>query len=307
MTRRVALVSCFVSAVLAGCTATSRSHGGLQPIPVLPDISGMSWMSGERLLVVHDSKRGEGELARGRVGLLSLPTGPAGVQYLPLDVRWPATGASHDLESVAHIPGTQRVLLAESGDNGDGLTGPRLFLTEVRGTRLELLETVEWPEPIYNVEATAIVEVHGQLVFVYAERNQGAATTALRWAPIQLDPLRFGEFETFRFATPTLPAVNRGIVALDADPSGRLYAAASFDPDVDGGPFRSDIYRLGRFVLGNDGGVRYDGRLPERIYTTDGVKIEALAIRPLADGTLELVYGTDDEDFGGIVRRLMLP
>jgi len=307
MTHRIALVGLLASALVTGCTATTRLHGGVQPIPALPDISGMSWISDERLLVVHDAKQGQGEGARIRVGLLWLPTGPAGVRYLPLDVAWPATGASHDLESVARIPGTQRILLAESGDDGDGPTGPRLFLAELRDTRLELLETLEWPEPIHNVEATAVVEVGGQLVFVYAERNQGAATTALRWAPIQRDPLRFGRFEAFRFATPTIPVVNRGIVALDADPSGRLYAAGSFDPDVDGGPFRSDIYRLGRFVLGDDGDVHYDGRLPERIYTTDGVKIEALAIRTLADGTLELIYGTDDEDFGGIVRRLRLP
>lgn len=307
MTRRHALARLLAGAMLVGCAVATPPPATPRPVAVLPDISGMAWMSGEQLLVVHDSKRGEGELARGRVGLLWLPTGPTGVQYLPLEVRWPATGPSHDLESVARIPGTQRILLAESGDDGDGRTGPRLFLAELRETRLVLLETVEWPGAIHNVEATAIVEVHGQRVFVYAERNQGAAITTLRWATLQLDPLRFGRFEEFRFATPTLPAVNRGIVALDADSSGRLYAAGSFDPDVDAGPFRSDIFRLGRFALQPDGGVRYEGQLPARIYTTDGVKIEALALRALADGTLEIIYGTDDEDFGGIVRRLRLP
>lgn len=293
--------------MLVGCAGAAPPPATPQHLAVLPDISGMAWMSGEQLLVVHDSKHGEGELARGRVGLVSLPTGPTGVHYLPLAIAWPASGPSHDLESVARIPGTQRILLAESGDDGDGRTAPRLFLVELRGTRLVVLETVEWPEAIHNVEATAIVEVHGQRVFVYAERNQGAATTALRWATLQLDPLRFGRFEEFRFATPTIPAVNRGIVALDADPSGQLYAAGSFDPDVDGGPFRSDIFRLGRFVVQPEGGVRYDGQLPERISTTDGLKIEALALRALADGTPEILYGTDDEDFGGIIRRLRRP
>jgi hypothetical protein len=307
VTRRWALTSLLVGATLVGCAGAASPPVTPQPIAVLPDISGMAWMSGEQLLVVHDSKQGEAESARGRVGLVWLPTGPAGIRYVPLDIGWPASGPSHDLESVARIPGTQRILLAESGDDGGGRTGPRLFLAELRNSRLVVLETVEWPEAIHNVEATAIVELHGQRVFVFAERSHGAAVAALRWATLQLDPLRFGRFEEFRFATPTIPAVNRGIVALDADSSGRLYAAGSFDPDVDGGPFRSDIFRLGRLVVQPDGGVRYDGQRPERIYTTDGLKIEALTIRPMADGTPEILYGTDDEDFGGIIRRLRLP
>lgn len=303
--RHDVVASLLAGVVLTGCSAATRSHGSVQPIPALPDISGMSWMSGERLLVVHDSKQGEGEEARPRIGLLWLPTGPAGVHYMPLDLPWPETGASHDLESIARIPGTQRAVLAESGDDGTG--SPRLFLVELQDTRLHLLEAVPWPTGIWNVEATTIVQVNGQLIFVYAERNQGADTTAIRWAPLHLDPLRFGTFEEFRFMTPDRPSLNRGVVALDTDPSGRLFAAGAFDPDVDGGPFRSRIYRLGRFEVGPDNRVRYDGQTPERVFTVDGIKIEALAVRTVADGTIEIVYGSDDEDFGGIVRRLRLP
>jgi hypothetical protein len=303
VTRRWALTSLLVGATLVGCAGAASPPVTPQPIAVLPDISGMTWMSGEDVLVVHDAKRGRP--ASRRVGLIRLPTGPTGVHYLPLDVRWPTTGPSHDLESVARIPGTQRALLAESGD--DGATAPRLFLVELRGTRLDVLETVSWPTSVRNVEATAVVDVDGQLVFVYAERHHDAASTAIRWAPLQLDPLRFGTFEEFRFTTPDRPAINRGVVALDTEPSGHLIAAGSHDPDVDGGPFRSRVYRLGRFVSDSDGRIRYDGQLPERQFTVDGLKIEALTIRPMADGTPEILYGTDDEDFGGIIRRLRLP
>jgi hypothetical protein len=293
--------------LLTGCAAPSPSPDAPASRAELPDISGMSWMSDEQLLVVHDAKRGEGEASRERIGLLRLPTGPDGVRYTPLEVTWPVPGVSHDLESTARIPGTQRVLLAESGDDGDGPDTPRLFLAEVRDTRLELIETVPWPTSIRNVEATTIVTVHDQMIFVYAERNQDADTTAIRWATVQFGPLRFGTFEEFRFMTPDRPSLNRGVVALDTDPSGRLFAAGAFDPNVDGGPFRSRIYRLGRFEVGPDNRVRYDGHLPERLFTVDGVKIEALAVRTVADGTIEIVYGSDDEDFGGIVRRLRLP
>jgi len=293
----------FLAALTIGCAASTRSSGGLPPVTALPDISGMSWISEERLLVVHDAKRDRP--ARGRVGLLWLPTGSAGVRYLPLDIRWPTTGPSHDLESIARIPGTERALLAESGNDGEA--DPRLYLVALEETRLAVLETVPWPTRIWNVEATTIVDVKGQLIFVYAERHQGADTTAIRWAPLQLDPIRFGTFEEFRFRTPDARAINRGVVALDTDPSGRLLAAGAFDPDVDDGPFRSRIYQLGRFVVGRDGRVRYDGQQPERLFTVDGVKIEALAVRTMLDGTIEIVYGSDDEDFGGIVRRLRLP
>jgi hypothetical protein len=302
-THRTGLVC--LAALTIGCAAASRPYGGLRSVAALPDISGMSWMPGERLLVVHDAKRSRPE--RDRVGLVWLPTDTSSLRHLPLDLPWPGTGPSHDLESIAPIPGTPRAVLVESGDDGDGPGAPQLYLVELRDDRLTLLERVAWPEAVHNVEATAIVAVQGQLVFVYAERNHGAATSALRWATLQLDPLRFGAFEEFRFASPTLPPLNRAIVALDAAPSGRLYAAGSYDPDVDTGPFRSDIFRLGRFEPRPEGGVRYDGRLPERLFTVDGTKIEALAVRTLADGTLEIIYGTDDEDFGGIIRRLRHP
>lgn len=298
MTGSRALASVLAGAVLTACAARPAPDG-----PALPDVSGMAWMSGETFLVVHDAKRGRP--ARRRVGLLRLPTDPTGVGYLPLDVRWPATGPSHDLESVARIPGTPQALLVESGDDGDPT--PQIYLVALRETRLEVLETVAWPTRVRNVEATTVVEVGGQLVFVYAERHHDAAMTAIRWAPLQRDPLRFGAFEEFRFPTPDRPAINRGVVALDTEPSGHLVAAGSFDPDVDGGPFGSRIYRLGRFVVDGDGRIRYDGQRPERQFTVDGVKIEALAVRAMADRTTELVYGSDDEDFGGIVRRLRLP
>jgi hypothetical protein len=295
----------FLAALTIGCAASTRPYGGLRPVAALPDISGMSWMPGQRLLVVHDAKRSRPE--RDRVGLVVLPTDTSSLRYLPLDLPWPDTGPSHDLESIAPVPGTNRAVLVESGDDGDGPGAPRLYLVELHDDRLTLVESVAWPEAVHNVEATAIVAVQGQLVFVYAERHHGAATTALRWATLQLDPLRFGAFEEFRFATPTLPPLNRAIVALEVDAAGQLYAAGSFDPNLDGGPFRSDIFRLGRFKVEPEGGVRYDRRLPERLFTVDGVKIEALAIRTLDDGTLEIVYGTDDEDFGGIIRRLRYP
>jgi len=303
VTRCHALASLLAGAMLVGCAGAASSPATPQPVAVLPDISGMSWISEERLLVVHDAKRDRP--ARMRVGLLWLPTGSDGVRYLPLDIRWPATGASHDLESIARIPGTPRALFAESGNDGDA--DPRLYLVELRDTRLELIETVLWPTTIWNVEATTIIEVGEQLVFVYAERHQGADTTAIRWAPLWLDPIRFGTFEEFRFRTPDSRAINRGVVALETDPSGRLLAAGAFDPDVDDGPFRSRIYRFGRFLVADDGRIEYDGQQPERLFTVDGVKIEALAVRTMPDGTVEIVYGSDDEDFGGIVRRLRLP
>lgn len=288
---------------LGGCAvAPPPPPAAPPPLATLPDVSGMSWMSGDRLLVVHDAKRARP--ARGRIGLVWLPTDTSSLRYLPLDLAWPAPGPSHDLESIARIPGTERALLVESGD--DGTPGPRLYLVELDGDRLTLLETVEWPVEVRNVEATAIVAVSGGLVFVYAERNQDAETTAIRWAPLQLDPVQFGTFEEFRFTTPDRAALNRGVVALDADDSGRLFTAGSFDPDVDSGPFRSRIYGMGRFLRDRQGHVRYDGRLPERLFTMDGVKIEALAVRPAGNGALEIVVGTDDEDFGGIVRRLQL-
>jgi hypothetical protein len=228
-----------------------------------------------------------------------------------LDVAWPeqAGGISHDLESVTRIPGTDRYILAESGDNGRG--SQRLFLVSIAlEDGLELLETVPWPVSVFNVEATAVAVVEGALYFLYAERSQGESTTPLRWAPMTLDPLAFGPFEEVSVAPPSNEGTNRPIVDLAVAADGGIYAAASYDPDEDTGPFTSGVYRLGAIVPRVDGATGAQVVLdphPHWMALTNGLKIEGLAIREAPGIPRSFFYGTDDEYYGGILRPIWTP
>ena len=43
---------------------------------------------------------------------------------------------------------------------------------------------------------------------------------------------------------------------------------------------------------------------PQRLASLDGVKVEGLALREETDGNISVFFGTDDENYGGILRLL---
>jgi hypothetical protein len=297
--------------LLTSACASLQAGTQERPASSLPDLSGLVWMSGDLFLGVHDAKNdadgARKELGRPRVSLVWAPTSEAGVRWRPLPVEWPATGGpSNDLESAARIPGTQQVLLVESGDDGARGTFRRLFLAELAGERVQLLESVPWPAPVRNVEASAVARVGDRLVFAWAERSHGSATTELRWAPLQRAPLRFGAIQQVRLEVPASHGFNRPVVALDVDSAGRAYVAASFDPDDDNGPFSSGIFRVGRFEAGPGGEPTFAPEAqPALLATVSGSKVESVAVREGPGGAVELFYGTDDENYGAVLRRVV--
>jgi hypothetical protein len=286
-------------------SAPSRAPGGTASS--LPDLSGMVWLSGDTFLAVHDAKNDAEERGRPRVSLVRTATTPTGVTWRPLHVRWPSPlGPSNDLESAARIPGTRKVLLLESGDDGSAFQ--RIFLGTPTERRLRIEETVRWPVPVWNVEGSAVARLGKRLVFIYAERNQGSASTDVRWARMRLDPLRFGPFREARLDVPTTLGTNRPVVAIDVGPDGSVVVAAAFDPDNDNGPFASGVFRAGWLQSGPGGRpVFLPEAEPELLVPTNGVKIEAVALRPRPDGATALFYGTDDENYGAVLRQARLP
>jgi hypothetical protein len=275
----------------------------------LPDLSGLAWLGGDRFLAVHDAKFPD-EADRPRVSLLELPAGLDGILWLPLSVAFPEMPAS-DLESAARIPGEVRgrvrVLLVESSEEvREKPLTRRLFLAEVEGESVEIVDVALWPIPTMNVEATAVADVGGTLLFLYAERAEGKGSTEIRFAEIELDPIRFGAFESagaFTSPGPTGP-IARPVTALEVDASGAIYVASGEDPDDDSGPFRSAVYRIGRVA-------RVDGRAsvaldaaPTLLGVLDGLKVESLAVRERPGEAVELWVGVDDENYGGTMRPL---
>jgi hypothetical protein len=308
-----------ITAALAGCIAvaacsTARTTPDAAPAeapaaaPVaatVPDISGLAWMGGDRFLAVHDAKDPAGGA---RVSVLALPTSAVGMSHQPVELAWPdPQGPSSDLESVARVPGTSSYLLAESGSGRrGGVPLRRIFLVELREGRFDLVDVVDWPVPVTNVEGAAVARVGEQLVFVFAERAEGEPATLLRSAPLTLRPFAFGSFTAVTFAVPEPTGrYARPISAIDIDQRGQIYVASAVDPGTDDGPFRSIIWRIGRIGVDASGApkITLDAR-PQRLATLDGLKVEGIALRETGTDAPEIIFGTDDEGFGGIIRRV---
>ncbi|MFN9548339.1 MAG: hypothetical protein ACK6AD_14955 [Cyanobacteriota bacterium] len=273
-------------------------------INVLPDISGMAWMRDDLFVVVHDSKNRSGK-DRPRLSLLRLPSSPKGFLVRHVDLPWPGPqGLANDLESVARIPDTQDVLLVESGDDGSGFR--RLFHARLSDQGLKLINVGEWPRPITNVEGTAVARVGNRLVFLYAERAWGQASTSIHWADLQLQTLKLGDVQQVTFTSPGPGgSKSRPVTSLEVDRHGVIVVSSAVDPDNDLGPFRSMVWRIGRVTLEEKGQpvVVLDSR-PELRAILDGWKVEALSLRERPGASPVLYIGTDDEFYGGTIRPL---
>jgi len=298
---------------VAACAARQARHSHYWPAAgtgrasLLPDVSGLAWLGGDRFLAVHDAKYPD-EAGFPRVSLLDLPAGLDGVRWTPLAIEFPGEPAS-DLESVARVSdasGHDLVLVAESTEEvAEAPFARRIFLIEVSGVGAAVVDQAEWPVATRNVEGTAVAAVGGALLFLFAERADGEPSSEIRWAELRLDPLRFGPFRSAgAFSTPGPTGPNaRPVAALEVDARGVVYAASSEDPDDDGGPFRSAVYRIGRVVADGGGAVVLDPA-PVQLAVLDGLKVESLAARERGHGIVELWVGVDDEYYGGTIRRL---
>ena len=187
-----------------------------------------------------------------RVSLLMLPQSLEGILWKPLWVRFPG-GPSSDLESAAGIPGTDDVLLVESGDNAGAFQ--RIFLAEVVGNRVRVTDFV-WGSftDVSNVEATAVAKTDTGYLFLWAERASDDPSTEIQWAELTLDPFEIGPELGAAPSNCRMTSQNcytRPVVGMDVDETGRMYIVAAFDPegtveDPDDGPFRGAAFEIGQ-------------------------------------------------------------
>jgi hypothetical protein len=300
-TRVVCLLA--AAALIAGCGGddAEREESPAEG-ETIPDLSGLAWLGGDRFLAVHDAKNPD-ELDSPRLSILTLPDSLGGIEAEVVDVEWPdPQGPSSDLESADRVPGTDRVIFAESGDDGGDFQ--RIFLAEYSDGEVEIVDHIDWPRPVYNVEGLAVGRVGDELVFLYAERAQGEPSTEIRWAPLHLDPLRVGSFSRVTFSNPEpVGPDSRPVSALTADSEGTLYASSAIDPDRDGGPFTSAVWSIGELIEGEDGPDVELATEPELLGRADGFKVESVSVREHGDRAV-VFAGTDDEYYGGTMRPL---
>ncbi|ACK71760.1 conserved hypothetical protein [Gloeothece citriformis PCC 7424] len=279
-----------------------------QIINTLPDISGLGWIENNLFLGVHDAKNGT-DNDKPRVSLIKLPDSKSGLGWEPVDLIWPEPiGFSNDLEGVARIPDEFWFIIAESGNNLKTPPFPRLFLLEYAQNQLKLIDSTSWPVPVNNVEGIAVAKIKNQLIFIYAERGDNQPNTEIRWGSLSLNPLKFGSFGGVIYPNPESKQTNiRSVSAMDVDNQGRLYVASAFDPNVDNGPFYSKVWQIGKISEQENNDIQIIlESTPKLIAVIDGFKVEGLAIKETNGNQREFIIGTDDENYGGVVRILPL-
>ena len=269
----------------------------------LPDISGLAWIDGDMFVGVHDAKHYPDEQDWPRISLVRLPdNGFEGIRWEPQYPSFPA-GIASDLESISSIPGKKLFLLVESGQEGRGYR--RIFLAEADSSGVRIKDHIDWPVKVKNVEATEVCLVAGKLVFFYAERAEGKPSTKIRWAELTLDPFILGEFNDIVYNSPEPGSSgSRPVVAMDIDSRGYMYVASAFDPNIDAGPFSSKVWKIGKVIADEQGRPHLMLDKPKNIAELDGLKVESLAIREEPGQAMEIYFGTDDENYGGIIRLL---
>jgi hypothetical protein len=308
----MSIILIVVSLSILSCGSKGNFSGGS---PRLLDISGLAWIQDNTFLAVSDAKNPD-EKEFTRVSLLGLPDSLSGINFNAMKPQFPG-GLSNDLESAAGIPGTNKVLLVESANNNGAYQ--RIFLADVEENSVAIKETVTWTDftSVFNVEGSAVADAHSGLIFIWAERNTQQQSTEIKWTDLQLEPFAIGQSGHVNSVTFTLPAdltdqngdplYNRPIVGLDVDSAGNLYSVASFDPeglvpDPDIGPFRSIVFKIGQVVADD---IVLDAE-PATMSILDSLKVESVAIRENGHG-VEIFVGTDDENYGGILRQLPPP
>lgn len=263
----------------------------------LPDISGVVWVEDDYFMTVHDAKD-SGENPSPRVSLLRIPEQQKSLSWQALAVNWPKSlGVGRDLESITAIPETNLFLLAESGNQK---RYQRLFLLAYEKQNVKIVAETTWPVPVENVEAIAVTQINDSYLFLYAERAEGQASTEIRWTILTLNPLKFGEFRSISFQSPFGSGKDfRQISDLAIDSQQNIYISSTLDLG-NTGAFRSAIYQIGQVTADNN--IMLDPN-PRKLGEMDGLKVEGLAIRKLSEGK-QIFFGTDDENYGGVLRLL---
>mgnify|MGYP001226674170 CR=1 FL=1 len=147
-------------------TLSLKKSRNSKPATTLADLSGLAWTGGDSFAAVHDAKV-EDELFKPRVANLQLPASLRGITFT--DQRTPFRGRTpNDLESIARIPGSNNILLVESGDSKSDPAIQRIFKASVQKNRVRITSQTTWPVNILNVEGTAVAKLDDRFFFVFA-------------------------------------------------------------------------------------------------------------------------------------------
>ncbi|WVN41525.1 hypothetical protein AOB54_08575 [beta proteobacterium MWH-UniP1] len=290
----------FVTIALAACKSAPENYAHI------PGISGLASLGQNNFLTVHDTKYAPTDRQGIWFGLLSYPDEHLNKRFLwsPLHVDWGHLDQlPSDLEFAINIPNTNFILVGESGSSGSNHS--RLFVFRNVGQNIKVETIVNWPSKVFNIEGASVCEVNGVYWFIFAERSTKRNEIQLGYAQLSIDTFGFSKVQFL--AIPyhvTLKKGHRAVSDLICTPSGLLIAASADDPGNEAGPFYSQLRVLGKFLWTPNGPI-IDTSFSRHLAQIAGFKIEALSLLQHKSETI-LLFGTDDESFGGTVRTLLL-
>lgn len=294
----------FLIPVLFSCSNEDYDDFNLRP-STLPNVSGLSWVEGNTFVGVHDAKNNDEKKNWPRLSIIQTATNEfEGVKWEPVYPVFPGPGGlSSDLESCSRIPEGKGYLFVESGQEGSSFK--RIFHGVLDSNTISIVDYIDWPVEISNVEATEVFQVNDELIFLYAERAENKPSTKIRWANLSLNPLSFGDFnEVVYEAIDPVGLNSRPIVAMDIDSDGFIYTVSAYDLNIDSGPFRSVVWKIGQISTDLQGNPFVDLNRNQRVADLDGLKVESIAISEVPGDSKKIYIGTDDEYYGGIIRLL---
>jgi hypothetical protein len=279
-----------------------------------PSSSGMAVLDSTHVLLIDDTKDKPELAERPRLRVATLV--PGGTTIEPVVEDWGDGPKPNDLEAIAPIPGQPgRYLICESGYIGDKYG--RIFYVEI--TRDP--SSASWSSHVFgkaqlpagllhsDLEAIALgAKSSGGLTLVLSERGgSGPYSPAwLWWGDFDLGTGTFTRTEEQMYGMQLMwpnktyfPGA-RPCTDLYLDAGGFLWASGAEDMG-DSGPFRSVIYRVGKFDPSVSYPVQYEMN-QDMVWYLDGLKVEALG-PPVVAGSV-LTFATDDENYGGLWRPL---
>ena len=296
----------FVALLLTPTMYLNEVHSKEQP-PLAPGVSGIAVLEDGEILSVHDVKPASNEETTAWLGLFRLPKSNGGYltwENLKVDFST-LVPPPKDLESISPIPGTNSLLIAESG--ALGANHRRIFKISKAGDGWRVTKNLVWPWPVKNVEGMEVCKKNDTYFFASAERSQGLTSVEITWSVLNIQNFQIGTVQRTQYTPPNLDYDKgyRLISSLACDTHGTLWGASAYDPRDDSGPFKSVIFEIGRF---SDSDPLPSFRLSasKRYLTLPGFKVEGLSIdKNSAHLEVPLIFiATDDEGMGGALRKL---
>lgn len=284
--KRALFATVFALALLVPVSGAS----GWRPVAAgkTKGISGLATLptsgAGRSFLAVHDNKKAE----QVRVSVITLGNP---VQLEPL--VWSGGDLPVDLEGVAGVPGVPGEYVAITSK---GAAFHLRYEAEKKG--VTLLKQFALPNGSDKTEFEGF-DLHrfgDTLLCVWADRGDTKTPGMIYWATLDLKTFAFGN----RFSTPvSVPfptSETRPISDLRIDEGGTVFITSSRDPG-DEGPFQSALYAVGNFHKSDDDVDFTPNPTLIRLRVFADHKIEALELVPGPTGGI--VFGSDDEDYGG--------